>query len=93
MFKKRAIILTLKINVLHKFSGYKSRIFHSKSTILTVLCLVLTNISFSTFFLCGLRVDYSVKIENYFHIFLVVISMSLTIKPLNKGMYLLYQNM
>ena len=37
-------------NFLYNFSGYQTRIFHSKSLILIVLCLVLTNSLFSTIF-------------------------------------------
>ena len=35
-------------NFLYSFSGYQNRIFHSKSVILIVLCLVLTNSLFLT---------------------------------------------
>ena len=35
---------------LYNFSGYQTKIFHLKSSLLIVLCLVLTNILFSTIF-------------------------------------------
>ena len=53
-------------NFLCIFSGYQIKNFHSKSVILIVLCLVLTKKLFSTIFTHGLRVIYSVNIENYF---------------------------
>ena len=53
-------------NFLCIFSGYQTRIFHSKSVILILLCLVLTIVYFQPFLLGDLRVNYSVNIENYF---------------------------
>ena len=50
VFLKLMILLILKITCLYNFSGYQTRIFHSKSVILIVLCLVLTNSLFSTIF-------------------------------------------
>ena len=44
------ILLILKIIVLYIFSGYQTRIFHSKYVILILLCLVLKNSLFSTIF-------------------------------------------
>ena len=44
---KQMIQLIFKITVLYKFSGYQTRILHSKYLILIVLCLVLTNSLFS----------------------------------------------
>ena len=52
-----------KDNFFYNFSGYQTRIFHSKSVILILLCLVLTNSLFSIILLGGLRVNYSVNIE------------------------------
>ena len=67
---------------LYNFSGYQTIIFHSKSVILIVVCLVLTNSLFSIILLGDLKVNYSVNIETIFHIFLVVISVSLNVKPM-----------
>ena len=53
-------------NFFASFSRYQTRIIHSKSVILIVLCLVFTNSLFSTILLDGLRLIYSVNIENYF---------------------------
>ena len=54
-------------NFLYIFSGYQTRILHSKSVILIVLCLVLTKkFTFKKKLLGGFRVNYSVNIENYF---------------------------
>ena len=50
-------------NFLYIFSGYQTRIFHSKSLILIVSCLVFTKSLFSTILLGALRVNYSVNIE------------------------------
>ena len=51
---------------LYIFIGYQTRFFHSKSLILIVLCLVLTNSLFQQNLLRGLSLNYSVTIENYF---------------------------
>ena len=42
--------LIMNITVLYNFSGYQTRIFHSNSVILIVLCLDLENSLFSTIF-------------------------------------------
>ena len=68
------------------FSGYQTRIFHSKSIILNLLCLILTTVYIQQFLLVGLRVNYSVNIETIFHIFLVVICVTLNVKYLKKCM-------
>ena len=44
------ILLILKITFMYSFSGYQTRILHSKSVILIVLYLLLTNSLFSTNF-------------------------------------------
>ena len=64
-------VLILKITVLYVFSGYKTRMFHSKCVILTLLCLVLTNILFQQCLPSGLRVNYSV---NIIYIYIIVSS-------------------
>ena len=53
-------------NVLYNFSGYQTRIFHSKYVIMILLCLVLTNSLFPTILLGGLRANYFIKVEDYF---------------------------
>ena len=81
------ILLILKISFLYIFSGDQTIIFYSKSVILIVLCLVLTNSLLSTILLRGLRLNYSVNIETIFHILLVVIYATLNVKNLNRCMY------
>ena len=49
--------------------------------------MVLTNGLFSTTLLSGLIVDYSVNIEKYFSYTLVVIYVTLNVKPPKKCMY------
>ena len=55
---------------------------------LILLCVVLTESYFQQFLLSSLKVDYSVIIEPFFHIVLVVIHVNLNVKPLKKEMNL-----
>ena len=48
---------------LYNFSGYQTRILHSKFLTLILLCLVLTNSLFSTILSGGLSVNYPPNIE------------------------------
>ena len=50
LFSKWMILLILRITFLYIVCGYQTRIFHSKSVILIVLYLDLTNSLFSTIF-------------------------------------------
>ena len=63
----------LENKVLSKFSGYQTRIFRSKSVILIVLCLVLTNIVFSKHFTQWFKANIPIILRNIFHIILFVI--------------------
>ena len=57
--------VNFKDNFFYILSGYQTRIFHTKSVILILLCLVLTK-SILQFLLGGLRLNYSVNIKNQF---------------------------
>ena len=59
-------VVNFEDKFLHNFSCYQKIIYHPKSVILIALCLILTHILFLKILLGGLRVNYSVNIENNF---------------------------
>ena len=77
-------------NVLYKFSGYKNKTFHSKYVIMIVLYLVGVSNGCSKIFSWRFKYNIPLILKTIFHIILVVISMSLNVKPLKKFIYFSY---
>ena len=71
--------VNLEDNLLYIFSCYQTIIFHSKSVILIVFCLVLTNSLFTTLLTQWFMSILFRSNCNYFHTFLVLMYMSLLV--------------